>query len=197
MHYIGTFPASRVKFGRRISLETHDLDRVRLTGRLEMGRWAFLSRSPQADEETIEFGFFQAWLRRSMVAPSNATQRLQTTSAYNRSKKKAPATHGHQGRSVLDAPSTWLSLIGLLPSRARLRFTRQGDYGSARPPADSAPQNRPNALTGFATQKFKTQACNDAPKDDTNRTSRTIRENVRNGIETSVHLPNLTRPSLA
>lgn len=75
MIHVLRFEASRAKFDRRISLETHDRQRVGPTGRAEMGRSVPISRSPQADEETMKFGFFQAWLGRSMVAPSKCLKR--------------------------------------------------------------------------------------------------------------------------
>ena len=46
-------------------------------------------------------------------------------------KKAARAREPRQPR-VLDAPLTWLSLVGLLASRARLRFAKQDQYSTRR-----------------------------------------------------------------
>lgn len=152
MSHFGTFAAWRAKNGCRISLQTHDLDRVRLTGHPKMSRCGSSTRSGEKGsrdkKDRVFSGIAQAF---DGCSPHGHDQTPSKSGAVG-CKKKAPATTGRQGRSVIDAPSTWLSLAGLLPSIARLRFTRRCDYNCARPSADSAPQNRiqnrPNAPTG-------------------------------------------------
>lgn len=82
-------------------------------------------------------------------------------------KKKAwnAGAPGDAGRSPALA---WLSLIGMLPSRARLRFTKRRHYILCIQPADAKPAKRAHRLT--TTHLRQT---------------------------TSVHLSVLTRPSVA
>ena len=184
-----SFAGSRAKFDRRISLETHDLECVRPTDRPEMGRWACTSRCPKVDEETIEFGFFQAWLRRSMVAPKpRATTPRKKPRRPVAARAGASSTRRRPGYPLSgcsaaepDSVSPGKSDYSSEPQR---EWSKKFKTGRTRPP-------------GLQCSKLGTQPCKGAHPDDTNRSSRTVRVAVRNGIETNVHLPNLTRPSLA
>ena len=138
-----SFPGSHAKCDRRISFETHDLECVRPTDRPEMGRWACTSRCPKADEETIEFGFFQAWLRRSMVAPK-------TRATTPREKPRRPVATRAGASSTRHRPGYPLS--GCSAAEPNSVSPGNSDYSSARPPADDLIQNRPNAPTGSNLQ---------------------------------------------
>jgi len=190
MIHWGSFELSRAKFDRRISLETHDRQRVRLPGRPEMGRWASMSRSPQADEETIEFGFFQAWLGRSMVAREQMPQ----TTAPRKKPRRRMVTRAEASST---RPRPGYPSSGCSPAEPDSVSPGKGDYSSARPPADNSFQNRPKAPTGSACCNSVQTTCKDGHQKDTNRSLRSTRTHGRNGIETTVHLPILTRPSLA
>jgi hypothetical protein len=148
MNHLETIRASRAKIDRRISLQTHDLDRGRPAGRPEMGIFESRRRSEESGSRDNEDRVFSGMARafdgcsphgdgrfapRTNGREMSRTQDARCRARTNVGKKKAPATAGHQGRSVIDAPSTWLSLVGLLPSRARLRFAKHSDYTSAAP----------------------------------------------------------------
>lgn len=46
--------------------------------------------------------------------------------------KITPWRHeGRQGGCAIDAPLAWLSLVGLRPRRAQLRFARQSQYSES------------------------------------------------------------------
>ena len=47
-----------------------------------------------------------------------------------------------EARRVLDAPSTWLFLVGLRPRRARLRFTGQDNYRTVGEEVPQTPTRR-------------------------------------------------------
>src|SRR5436190_22110965 len=66
------------------------------------------------------------------------TERAGKKNAWNAG---APADAGHSPALA------WLSLVGLLPSRARLRFTRRRHYILCIQPADAKPAKRAHRLT--------------------------------------------------
>src|SRR5271157_4824241 len=57
-------------------------------------------------------------------------------------QRTAPGGFDHQGS---DAPSAWLSLVGLRPRRARLRFTRQHQSNRSNPARQAAVGHRSHA----------------------------------------------------
>jgi len=197
MVHLLTLAVLPAKFGRRTWLETHNLDRVRLTGRAKMDRFASSRRSGESGSRDNEDRVFSGMARAFDSCCNKSNTHWETLRQVNGTKKKAPATAGHQGRSVIDAPSTWLSLVGLLRSIARLRFARQSDYSSAAPVCGQRATKPAKRGHRVAKRQLTRVACKEAREEDTNRSLQSTRNNGKTGIETSVHLPILTRPSLA
>ena len=65
-------------------------------------------------------------------------------------RNKALSRYRRQGQAVILPALTWLSLVGLLPSRAQLRFTRQIHHNS-----NSTNGYRPNPITGSAQRSSR------------------------------------------
>ena len=63
-----------------------------------------------------------------------------------RGKEMAPDGKLPPEARCAGAPLTWLFLVGLLPSRARLRFTRQDHYRTARAGEKPERNRRSNEL---------------------------------------------------
>ena len=60
----------------------------------------------------LENGFYQAWLRCPTALQKRGPQQAFTPGASR----------------AVGAPSAWISLVGLRPRRARLRFSRRGNF---------------------------------------------------------------------
>src|SRR6478752_3069059 len=85
-----------------------------------------------------------------------------------RANKKKAWNAGVPGNAGHSPALAWLSLVGVLPSRARLRFTKRRHYILCVQPADSKPAKRAHRLTPTHLRQT-----------------------------TSIHLSILTRPSVA
>src|SRR6478736_2403728 len=85
-----------------------------------------------------------------------------------RAKKKKAWNAGVPGNAGYSPALAWLSLVGVLPSRARLRFTKRRHYILCVQPADAKPAKCAHRLTTIHLRQT-----------------------------TSIHLSVLTRPSVA
>ena len=85
---------------------------------------------------------------------SSHCRQVQIFAANDVQKRRRPGSLAAQGPADILPPLAWLSLVGVLPSRARLRFTKRLDYSCRTCEARTASQlqNRPNAPTGSTPQ---------------------------------------------
>jgi hypothetical protein len=73
---------------------------------------------------------------------------MTTLDVITRNKRKRPDRPSCRADRNHSPDLTWLSLVGLLPSRAPLCFTRQAKHTTRTDACGRQFQNRPNAPTG-------------------------------------------------